>query len=204
MPAFALTAVLCPPLLTPAALLVPETDAPVNAAELELGDTTSLLTKFNENASRLDVTGRRGGGAYAVLEGLDISASALTCTVTAGQAMLDGPVTRAASGTVALADNAYNWVYLLQDGTLTKTSGAGTTPPAAPAAACAFLGRIQVTASVAGTEDYSGRWELRCGTLWRRTGDAGVPGDTPAAGLLFFTRTAGGVYLHDGVGYVTL
>lgn len=204
MSTFSVNATLCPPLVTPAALLNPDSASPVNAPEVVTGDTTAGTTKLKEIAARLDVTGRWGGGAYAVVSGLLISGSALVCTVTAGQAMIDGPTTLAASATVALADNAYNWVWILRDGTLTKTSSASTTPPAAPSSACVFLGRIQVTASVAGTEDYSGRWELRCGTLYRRTGDAGVPGDTPAAGLLFLTVTAGGSYLWNGAAYLTL
>ena len=204
MASYLLTAVLCPPLVVPSALLDPATATAPVSSSFVAGDTSQVLTKQKRNAVIADVLARRGGGAYAVTEGLDLTASGLVCTVSAGQALLDGPATNAASNTVALADNAYNWLWILQDGSLTKTSSGSTTPPAAPSAACAFLGRIQVTAGAPGTPDYSGRWELRCGTLWRRTGDAGAPGDTPAVNLLFFNQTAGGMYLWTGGGYIAL
>lgn len=204
MATYSVISSLCPALVTPASLLRPGTDAAPVTRTPTVGATSSAVTLIDKLAMNLDITGRRGGGAYAVTEGLDLSASGLTCTVTAGQAMLDGVVTLAASATVTLADNAYNWVWLLQDGTLTKTSSATTTVPAAPSAACAFLGRIQVTAGTPGTPDYSGRWELRNGTLWRRTGDAGMPDDSPASTLLFLTVTAGGTYLWNGVAYSRL
>lgn len=204
MATYSLNASLCPPLVTPAALLVPGTDtAPVTETPA-VGDTTAVPAIIDRLAVHVDLGARRGGGAYAVTEGLDPTAAALVCTVSAGQALIDGPATLAAAATVALADNAYNWIWLLQDGTLTKTSDAGTTPPAAPSAAGAFLGRIQVTAGSPGTPDYSGRWELRNGTLWRRTGDAAAPNDTPAATLLFVTVTAGGTYLWTGLAYLKL
>ena len=203
MPSYSVAASLCPTLAAPSTLLIPGThSAPVTQTPA-VGATSSVPALVDRMAANLDLTGRRGGGAYAVTEGLDISGSALTCTVTAGQAMLDGVVTNPASATLSLADNAYNWIYLLQNGSVTKTSDASTTPPANPASVCAFLGRIQVTAGTPGTADYSGRWELRNGTLWRRTGDAGAPADTPASTLLFVNQTAGGLYLWDCLLYTS-
>ena len=201
MATYLLLATACPALVTPASLMRPGTDTAPSAKSLVNGDTTALFTKFNENATRLDVTGRRAGGAYAVTEGLDLTAAALVGTVTAGQAMLDGPAT-SAGGTVALADNAYNWLWILPDGTLTKTSSGSATPvPAAPAPACAFLGRIQVTSGTPGTADYSGRWELRGPQLYRKTADVGPPGDTPPAHTVFLSESQDGLYWWTGAAY---
>jgi spore maturation protein SpmA len=39
------------------------------------------------------------------------------------------------------------------------------------------------------------------GVLWRQTADAGMPTDTPPAGIIFYNLTAGGLYLWDGTAY---
>lgn len=195
----------CPAIVVPASLLDPAAGTPLVASALVAGDTSAVLTKLNTNASRLDLAGRWGGGGYAVATGLDLTAGAgLTLNISAGQAVLDGVAHVGAATTLALTDAAYNWVWILQNGSITKTTSATTTPPAAPSAACAFLGRVYCTGGVISTIDYSGRLELRGGTLYRRTGDSGAPGDAPPAKLQFLAQTAGGRYWWDGAAYTAL
>jgi len=116
--------------------------------------------------------------------------------------MLDGPVTLAADETVALTDNATNYAWLTQAGNLVVVVGATTPPPGVDAAV--FLCRVVTAAGVQGTPDYSGRYEMRGGTLYRRTGDAGAPADTPPDTVQFLAQTAGGRYWWDGSAYTKL
>jgi hypothetical protein len=167
--------------------------------------TTSICQPHNQDAMSLEALGSAGAGAYAISYGLVLtdSGTSLTVAVATGQAMIDGPVNVDTAGTIALADNAYNWCYLLQNGTLTKTSSATDTPPAAPSSTCVFLGRITVAAGVITQIDGSGVLYFRGGSLYRQTGDATVPLDTPP-NLIILTQTAGGRYLWDGGAYVAL
>lgn len=68
-----------------------------------------------------------------------------------------------------------------------------------------YLGRVVVDgAGVMTVIDYSGRLELKGGTLRRRTSDAGMPADTPPAEYLISHRTAGSRYLWEGGVYYAL
>lgn len=206
---YALTYDKLPTLPSRTTALIPGTDAAPVASSLTAGDTTQLLTKHNRNATGLDALGTAGAGAYAIIRrnaagSLDLSAgSDLTLNISVGDAILDGIRHRAAT-TVNLTDNAYNWVWLTQAGTVSVTSDAAETPvPAAPAAICAFLGRVYCTGAAISVIDYSGRLEFRGGTLWRRTGDSGAPGDTPPY-YQIYTETLGGRYWWDGTAYTRI
>lgn len=204
MATYLLPASSCPTLPTPAAMLVPGTDIAPVAPSIVVGDTDAAPAKAQKLAAMLDVLAQRGGGGYAVAEGLDLSATALACTASAGQALIRGVVTAASTLTLAggLSDNAFNWVFLLQTGQLAKTSSASATPvPAAPATDCAFLGRIQVTSGTPGTPDYSGRLGILGGMLYRKTADVGPPTDSPPATLRFFNETLDGLYWWSGTAY---
>lgn len=170
--------------------------------------TNALPTKFNRNALRADIAGRYGMGAYAVLWGLTLSAgSGLTLRVANGQAALDGPVDvkdDAGYETLALTDNVVNRVWLSRGGTLNKVTAASASPLDPPDALVpwAYLGAVACAGGSIVGFDLSGVLSLLQGNLlWRRTADAGEPDDTPAAGVRFLTRTAGGLYLWDGLQY---
>jgi len=203
---YLLNAVDCPPLVLPAGLHDPAALTPKVFFSQQPGVPATVTTGLRSNAVRSENIARYGGGAYAVAAGLEVAAgSGLSGTVTAGVAMLDGPVVvPTAPAAVTLADGARNWIWMLPTGLATGTSGS-LTPPLG---ACCLLGSLLTAAgAVSGDPDASGRWELRCGSLYRRTGDAGAPTDNPAAwapNLLFFHQTAGGMYLWDGTAYRSL
>lgn len=201
MATYGLTALLSPAIQVPTSLLLPGTDPAVKALTLTPGATGagSLSTPFNTNAAHLENLGIGAGAwAYAVRYGLDLSAgSGLTLNISAGAAHIGAVPTVAAAQTKALTDNSNNHVWLLRDGTISLKQNT-LDPPATPAC---YLGRVVTTAGAQGTPDYSGRVELRGGSLYRRTGDAGLPADTPPAGVMILAETAGGLYLWTGTDY---
>lgn len=198
---YSINAASCPAIQVSTSSLDPtsSTPTPTTASTLTAGASGpgSLTLPFGRNAVRLDLLGKHGGGAVAVAEGLDITyTSGLTITVTAGVAMSDGPVKLVNAATVGLTDNSTRYVWFLQGGTPTTTN---TTT--APSSTAVFLGKVVTAGGVVTVIDYSGRWELRGGLLWRRTGDAGTPGDTPPSTARFYNRTNGGIYIWDGSSY---
>lgn len=203
------TAALCPALVSPSGLLIPTDGTPTQASSITAGATTAGLTAFNVNAEKLDLLGRVGGGAFALApqEGstaCELTAgSGLTLNIAAGNFLVDSPGHRAAT-TLALTNNVYNWVWLTASGSLVAATSATTALPSTPASARVFLGRVLTAAGAITQIDYSGRLELRGGTLYRRTADAGMPTDTPPASCQILTRTAGGLYLWDGDQYVSV
>lgn len=211
MPTYLFNAADCPAPQTPLAALYAAnaTDAagPVSASSLASGaaGAQSLTTRWNRNATRLDLTARYGGGAYAVLHGLELTAgSGLTLNISAGQAALDGLSEVPTATTLSLVDNTLNRVWISRAGTLNKVTDASATPLAPPDTAVpwAFLGAVPCVAGSIASIDYSGRLDLRQGNLaFRQTADPGEPGDTPPSGVRFFTITAGGLYLWDGAAY---
>ena len=161
------------------------------------GDSIALLGKLNRNATRQDVTGSFGGGAYFIAEGLTLTAgTGLTVGVGIGTAVIDGPVCAETALTLAVpASAARVWVWLLQTGLLAYT--VTVTPPARPAC---LLGSCATGLTTVTSVDDSG--VLRgVGILQRRTADAATPTDTPPSGLHFMTVTAGGAYYWDGLQY---
>lgn len=202
MATYLLAATACPAVQKPAALLIPTATAAVRAQKMISGQVYQVAHEFGINAAHLDNAGAAGGAfAHGIIYGGDLSAgTGLILNVSALGANIGAAPTVAAAQTVALTDNSTNYVWVLQDGTLALVQNAIT----APAPAAAYLGRVVTLAGVQGTPDYSGRVELRGGSLYRRTGDAAEPGDTPPAGLLIFTRTAGGYYLWTGDEYLAV
>lgn len=204
MPDYALKASECPALVLPT--VIDPTDAtPSLLSALAAGDTTALLTKVNTGFAQTEFVGQSGGGLFAVRSGLELSdGGSLTLAVSAGKALITAGVVYD-GGTLALTGGVYNWVWLLQNGTLTKTTQAGATPvPASPSSTCVFLGRVLTTGGAISAIDYSGRPSLLGGLPWRRTGDFGAPDDTPSAAVRFFSRSMSGVYFWDGIGWTAL
>jgi hypothetical protein len=171
----------------------------------ESTQATISKTRVGAISKKVEAACAGGTGAYAIDYGLALtdSGTSLVLAVATGQATIDGPVILGTAGTVGLTDNVYNWIYLLQNGTLTKTSSATDTPPAAPSSTCVFLGRVTVASGAITQIDGSGVLYFRGGSLCRQTGDATVPGDTPPS-LLILTQTLAGRYLWDGSAYVAL
>lgn len=181
----------------------PTADPPVptTATTITAGTTTGMVNAFNANATRIDALGRDGGGIRALNWGLGLSVSSgLTLAIAAGQCSIDGPVTYA-GGTLVLTDNAFNYVYLSQAGTiLASVSLNANAPPTLPAASV-FLGRVEVRATVIIGIDYSGRLTLYGNHAVRTTAESDTPTDTPPSTVRFWHRNATGLYFWDGALY---
>jgi hypothetical protein len=169
-----------------------EESAPVASNMLMGSRPSQAIPIMQELAARIDLASRYGGG-IGVCNGLTLSADGLALTVAAGQALVDGLVTLAEAGDGTLADDTRNHVWLLQTGDVQVRQDLN-----APSTLAAYLGSIPVADGVAGTEDYSGRVDVRGAVLWRRTADLGAPQDTPPEGMALWTVTLGGVYLWGG------
>jgi hypothetical protein len=204
---YELAASLTPPLVVPATYLNPDAAPPAPVTGPILADGARLYADtWNTLVAVTNALAQSGGGAYAVYHGLSLTVSGLTVRVGNGQAIIAGVITIdevAGYATAALADNAYNWIWLTQAGAISVLSGTDEEDiPAAPSAACVFLGRVEMAAGAVVTIDGSGVYRLSGGMLWRRTGDAGEPDDTPASVPNFWARTDGGIYVWDGTAYV--
>lgn len=197
MPSYALNAAAVPAVQVPAALLNPSVDSPTTYQAITAGDTVDGLTKHNANCVRSDNLGRYGGGGRAVASGLELTdGGGLSLAYSAGVILADGTVYKAA-GTLALADNSTSYLWISQGGAVTPVVGS-TTPPAGTQV---YLGRVVTLAAAITDIDYSGRVELKGGYLWRRTNDAGAPGDAPSSAVKFWHQTAGALYFWDGTAY---
>lgn len=203
MPDYLINAVDCPAIPVETTALVPGTELPVKAQQLPVSPGVVVFAQpWNINAAHLDNLGRFGGSpVHCVALGLDLTAgTGLTLNISAGVALIGGVPTVLPASTKALS-NADNYIWALRGGTIAAPQLNTVAPPAG---AVAYLGMVPASGGVQGTPDYSGRTELRGNGLYRRTGDAGAPGDTPPAGLMIFTRTAGGYYLWTGDEYLAV
>lgn len=206
MPVYLLKATQVPAVPVYSGLITPADLVTTVARTLVAGDTSALLTKFNQNAAALDVTGRHSGGCYAVAQGLDLSSGGgLTLSVSAGQAMIDGPVTLKTGGTLALSDNVYSasditrriYIWLSQAAALVQVPNS----TAKPNGAHAYLGSVRTNAGAIVDFDYSGRLAIVGGVPQRRCADVAIPQDSPPATSRFFHQATRGLYYWDGVQY---
>lgn len=197
---YTLTAATCPAVRVPTVLLPPSAGTPAVAKPLVYGSTPalSLVSFWNENAVRLDLAGRSAGGVFGVLQGLDLDTTGgLSVSVAEGYGFVDGLVYRAAT-VATVTDNARSYLWLTQAGAVTVL-----TTTAAPAVPACYLGSVLAAGAVITAIDGSGVLFTN-GIPFRKTADAGSPGDTPPAKVRFLTETAGGVYLWTGAAYVLL
>lgn len=203
-PVWTLTGLQAPAIPVPIAFLNPDADPPVPSTmtSISTGAVNDLSTRLTRNAAAVDA-GFRCGGPYGHWFGLDLAnGTGLLCSVTAGQRGMDGPVTLPASeAAFALADDRLNYVYMTAGGSLTKQTGADiAAPPTLPAGAF-YLGCIPVAAGVQSAPDYGGRLECRGGSLFRRTGDPDLPGDTPPVGIMLLSRSLNSLWFWDGAAW---
>jgi hypothetical protein len=218
-PVYLLTAAQCPPIQVPSSILKSATDLPTVAEVLTPGtaanDPLNGTALLNRNATRLDMLGRYGGGAWAVRNGLDFAnGGGLTLRVNDGVVGLDTPRELIGAGglgytTQALSDNIYSasnlavriWLWLSRALTITPVNNS-IVPPAGGPWVC--LGSVRTNNGVIVDWDFSGRLELEGATLYRRTADGAAPTDSPPAGIRFWAETAGGIYLWNGSAYSTV
>jgi hypothetical protein len=202
---YALTAANVPALLVSAALHDPAMTVPVQRGyySQEPGTPQTLTTYLKRNNILNENLARYGGGAYAVVEGLDITdATGLLVDISIGAAMLDKAVVKpAVTEDLALSPSVRNYIWIRLDGTIVNQPG--TT--AAPSDACAFLGSWLTTGGgKSGNVDYSGRYTLSGGGLYRKTADVGAPTDTPSARVMFVQESQSGLYLWTGTAYQSI
>jgi hypothetical protein len=196
-----LNATAVPAIQVPSALVAPSAAVPLLASTIPATGNV-ITTPLNTNAVHLDNVGIVGGTwARSIIHGLGFTENAgLTLTIGVGAAHVGAvPTVLEAAYALALTDNAENYIWLQRSGVPTKVIGATTAP-----ASSVYLGRVTTLAGAKTAYDHSGRLENRGGTLYRRTADAGAPGDTPPSGIMFIHRTAGGRYLWDGDAYTAL
>lgn len=172
-----------------------------NVLKVLVQGTTSLSAKWNRNALAVELIGRLGCGTYCILNGLTISTgTGLSLGVAAGQAAIDGVVEIDTATTYTVpASQAYIGIWLKQDGTLTHSL---TTTP--PSGGKCYLGSCVTSGSAITSVDFSGVLYSRGAIAVRTTADTGVPGDSPAASLVFITYTAAGAYIWNGTSYNVL
>lgn len=205
MPDHLLTSAQTPPIVVPTDTFVPGSVPPVTPVLTALDEGPgSLTTPFQELSGDVTLAFRHGGGGYGVAQGLEIEAdTGLNVTVTAGVALIDGPVVNATDYTLGLADNALNYVYITRAGTITKaTSTDPDAPPTLPDFSV-YLGRVEMdTGAMVGDPDYSRRITVISGQLWMTTADTGAP-DVAPDGIRLFAITDGGIWVWTGASWET-
>ena len=162
--------------------------------------TVDFLVQAQQIGAVTDQISRYGSGLIGVPDGptkitLSIG-TGLLLNISAGHAMIGGPVEIATDTTLAVPDaTARVWVWLQLTGpNLTYTTT--TTPPAGESC---LLGSCVTSGGVVTVLDTSGVMYLRSGIGFRQTADYGAPSDTPPAKAAgFFGVTSTGVYLWDG------
>lgn len=162
------------------------------------GVSRQLSDPFNENAGRLDMAYRWGGGFYGVCTGLAIShVSGLDVSVAAGQAIIDTLVDVRVAQTRTLDNSARNHLWVRRDGSITHR-----TDTASPGSDYAYLGSVLMAAgTISGAVETAGVIYDRGGVPVRFTADVTEPTDTPPATLVFFTVGTAKVWWWDGTAY---
>lgn len=174
------------------------TSGPLGSHLFAQGDTTTVRPGLNENAGRSDLNARFGGGGYALVHGMALSAGAgLTLNIAAGQAQINSAVTYP-GGTASLTNAGRNWIWISQAGAITVVFNS-LTPPAG---AQALVGSALTAAGAISSTDTSGVLELKGGMLRRTTADTTTPGDTPSAQLQFWAYGNGKTWFWTGTAYL--
>lgn len=167
----------------------------------------ALRNRLLRNFIRCELMARLGSGFVGILTGLDVTVDGLVATVGAGKANVSVPVELPEEETIALVDDADNYLWMSKGGTLGKRTSADAPnhllPPDADSEWC-YLKMVRMSGGAATLIDDSGVFYLRGGLPYRRTADAAAPGDIPSSALRFLHRTAAGLYLWDGSEYTLI
>lgn len=161
---------------------------------------TSFRKQVNQLGAIADQLGRYGGGVFGIPDGptkivLTAPGSGLSLGVSAGHAMIGGPVEIPTATTIAVPDNtARVWIWLLQTGAALTY----TTSTTKPAGECCLLGSCVTSGGNITSVDYSGVVYIRGGIGVRGTADDGTPSDTPPSTVNLITQTGFCSYYWDG------
>lgn len=162
------------------------------------GDTSIVTRKLNHAGLQLDYASKCGAMGYGVVEGLTFSGSALSITVAAGKATIDGLIELHTAEAVVIT-NTTNYIWLKRDGSLeVKTTNA------APAIPACFIGVVVAAAGAVVNYDLSGVMYHVNGLLRRKTGDPGKPTDTPGVTWCFLQISSSATYLWTGTEYLQI
>ena len=168
---------------------------PLGAQSLISGIAQTISAPFNENAGRLDVLGRWGGGVYAILTGLAVTeVSGLTVRVGTGLALIDTLVRVTATQDLLLTDATRNHLWISRTGVATFR-----TDLLAPGTDYLYLGSVLTAAGAYSSDDTSGVMYLRGGLPWRQTADNTVPSDTPSGMISFIHQGQGKLWLWSPI-----
>jgi len=169
----------------------------VGAFHVETGDTF-WSSKFNRNASYLDVIAQSGCGMIAISNGLDISTvSGLTVSVSAGTALINGVIQNKNATNVVVNNNTTNYVWFKKDGTFEVTIS--VTPPASMPSV--YIGLVVTVSGSVTVCDKTGVVFNKSGLMYRETNDTSIPTGTIDSSLVVITKTKSGSYIWDGVVY---
>jgi hypothetical protein len=162
------------------------------------GVSRQLSDPFNENAGRLDMAYRWGGGFYAVATGLAVThVSGLTVSVAAGQAIIDTLVDLRTAEQRLLTDATRNHLWIRRDGTITHR-----TDTTSPGTDYCYLGSVLMAAgTISGAVDTAGVMYDRGGIPWRHTADTTTPGDAPPATISFLHQGTTKLWIWNGTAY---
>lgn len=168
------------------------------AQNFSTGESSGFTASLNENAARLDLDSRYGGGgnAYSVCWGLNVTWSGSTLSVTAGHALVEGLVEVFATLTTSFNPAVNQYIWLNQGRTLTVRSDTS-----APAGKAVYLGVIIPGNTLL---DQSGVVYAQGDSLVRYTTDGAQPTDTPPDYVSLLTVTQGGTYRWVGNSWVGL
>jgi len=195
--AIALTAANVPLPMSPGSALSLSGTPPVISYPVTGDFASGAAAKIQKAAVHSTLIARYGSGCYGVCYGLVISiSSGLTLAYTAGEALIDGIVEKAA-GTMAISPSITGRVWLNRDGTFTVRTD--TAQPANPAV---FLGTVTTSGVAITNVDTSGVLNLIGGVGVRQTADTGKPGDTPGSTQGFYTQTTGELWYWNGFQYL--
>ena len=201
MPTVSLNATACPAPIAQTQLVF-RTGTSRAGYQFSNGEVTTVAPKLNKNATYLDQLAQYGGGnVCAICNGLDLSAgTGLQVSVAPGLGLIGALVELPTATTLSLAPSTRNYIWLKIASGVTRL----TTTASPDVNGAVFLGSVTTDSSSVTSTDVSGVMRLQGGNFIRLTADAGMPGDTPPGGIVFYTKTAGGLYLWDGSAYRVL
>jgi len=160
----------------------------------------SLPSDWNQNACRMDLLARHGGGAMGLLYGLVLTAgTGLVANVSAGHVLIDGIVEVYAATTIVVSASQTNWIWLKTDGTLEAR-----TALTAPATSAVLLGAAVTDGSGVTSIETAGVVYIKNGVPERSTADTGKPADTPNASWRGWTKATSGNWWWNGTEYQRL
>lgn len=176
--------------------------ASLNAAKsFSVGESSGVSAKLNFNGAYTDFVSMFGSGSVAVVQGLTVSAgTGLNVSVSAGTALINGPVQKTNSTTVAVSASTTNYIWLSKLGTFSVVAGSA----APPTGDFVYVGAAITDASSVTSVDSSGVVYLMNGIAYREVSDSDQPLDTPPSGWRGFTKSQRGVYFWTGTEYLAL